>query len=71
MMEIDKDTPGWKNLVTCALLKLYTTLIRSIQGKETKFTMIGRQLMGGYDTEIHLKWRGIKWEIVFINRTYH
>jgi hypothetical protein len=44
----------------CALLTLYTTLIRSIQGKDSEFTMIGRQSMGREGMEIHLKWKGIK-----------
>jgi hypothetical protein len=41
-----------------------TTLIWSIQGKDSEFTMIGRQSMGKEGMEIHLTWRGIKWEIM-------
>jgi hypothetical protein len=40
----------------CTLLTLHTTLIRSIQGKDSEFTMIGRQSMGREGMEIHLKW---------------
>jgi hypothetical protein len=48
----------------CALLILYTTLIWSIQGKDSELTMIGTQSVGRESMEIHLKWRGIKWEII-------
>jgi hypothetical protein len=50
----------------CALLILYTTLIWSIQGKDSEFTMIGRQSVGREGMEIHLKWREIKWEITYL-----
>jgi hypothetical protein len=63
-MGIYKGTTGWKKLVTCALLILYTTLIWSIQGKDSELTMIGTQSVGRESMEIHLKWRGIKWEII-------